>query len=533
MRKVEHNIGRVIEVNGERALMELTVDPAKPLLGDYYPGQPGSYVKIPFCNQGIVGIVGDVKDKGEGRVIADCVLLGTLLADGRFFRGVSVYPTVGQIVQVVEQEELDHIFSEFAEFGFSFGSPTNASGQRVYVQVDNFFGQHIAVLGATGCGKSCTVVSILQQAVKRFPHAHIVVLDLHGEYAAAFPDQVNLINPHNIELPYWLLNFDEFVDLCVDMNESTAKNQVTVLHDSLMRTKQAWDTRDQLGLGNLITADSPVYFDLDEMLSMIRDWNIQVVYDHAGRQVQGPLHGVFDHFLLRLNSKLSDPRYDFMFHPKRFNSSPTMPELLRSYLSVDSPYRMTVVDLSGVPSEAVGVVVALITRLVFEFNLWNEERERCPLVLVLEEAHNYVPNKSDVRFSAARSVVERVIKEGRKYAIGMIVVSQRPKELSETVLSQCNTFVAMRLTNPDDQNYVRRLVPDSLGGLMNILPALRTGEALILGEAVPMPTRMMVDLPEPKPLGGEVEFAKWWTEGPGKVDFEHIIRRWRARGRNL
>ena len=533
MRKVEYDIGRVSEVNGERAMVDLTVDPTKPIVGDYYPGQPGSYVKIPFRNQEVIGLVASVKGTGDGKAIAECVLLGTLLSAGRFFRGVSVYPNVGQVVQTVGNEELEQIFSEFSEFGFSFGCPSNTSGQRVYVQVDKFFGQHIAVLGATGCGKSCTVVSILQQTVKKFSHAHIVVLDLHGEYAAAFPEGVNIVNSDNIELPYWLLNFDEFVDLCIDMSEPTAKNQITVLHDSLIRTRQAWDTREQLGLGSLINADSPVYFDFDEMLAMIRDWNIQVVYDHAGKQQHGPLYGVFDRFLIRLDSKLSDPRYNFMFKAKKYDSSKTLPMLLRDYLSIDAPHRMTVVDLSGVPSEAVGVVVAVLTRLVFEFNLWNEGRERCPLVLVLEEAHNYVPNKQDVQFSAARSAVERVIKEGRKYGIGMIVVSQRPKELSETVLSQCSSFIVMRLTNPDDQNYVRRLVSDSLGGLMGILPALRTGEALILGEAVALPTRMMVDLPEPKPMSGDVEFAKWWTNGPGDVDFQRIVTRWRARRRDL
>ncbi len=537
------NIGSVVEVNGERALVELTVDTTKPLLGDYYPGQPGSYVKIPFRDHQVIGIVSSIKvengnpgvvsAKSGGRRVADCVLLGTLEKEGRFFRGVSVYPTVGQLVQMVTIQEMDRIFSEFMEFGFSFGWPSGAPEQRVYVNVDKFFGQHIAVLGTTGCGKSCTVVSILQQAIKRYPDTHIVVLDLHGEYAAAFPEQVNLIHADNVELPYWLLNFEEFVDLTVDMSEPTAKNQITVLRDSLMRARQAWDTRERLGLGNLITADSPVYFELEDMVSMLRDWNIQMVYNAQGEQEEGPLYGIFDRFLIRLDSKISDPRYNFMFKPSVYTSSNSLIDLLRSYLSVGARHQMTVLDLSGVPSEAVGVVVAVVTRMVFEFNLWNPERERLPVLLVLEEAHNYVPSKSDGRFTAARGAVERVTKEGRKYGIGMIVVSQRPKELSETVLSQCNTFIAMRLTNPEDQNYVRRLVPDSLGGLMNMLPALRTGEALILGEAVAIPTRMMVDLPNPKPMSGEVEFSRWWREGPGKIDLERIVRRWRARRRDL
>jgi DNA helicase HerA-like ATPase len=534
------DIGYVIEVNGERALVELTADTTKPLGEDYYPGQPGSYVKIPFKNFQIIGTVSSIKfipnNPGTGvagRKVAECVLLGTLEKNDRFFRGVAIYPNVGQPVQMVTSRELDKIFSEFIDFGFSFGSPSNAPGQRVYVHVNRLFGGHIAVLGTTGSGKSCTVVSILQQTIRKYPSTHIVVLDLHGEYARAFPEGVNLIHAGNIELPYWVLNFEEFVDLTVDMNEPTAKNQITVLRDSLLRARQAWDTRERLGLGAQITADSPVYYELDELIAMLRDWNIQMVYNAAGMQEQGPLYGVFDKFLIRLDSKVSDPRYHFMFKPKTYTGSPNFVDLLRDYLAIDASHRMTVIDLSGIPSDAIGVVVAVVTRVVFEFNLWNPERERCPILLVLEEAHNYVPSRSDARFTAARAAVERLTKEGRKYGIGMIVVSQRPKELSETVLSQCNTFISMRLTNPEDQDYVRRLVPDSLAGLMAMLPALRTGEALIVGEAVPMPVRMLVDMPNPKPESGDIEFAKWWQQGPGQIDLERLVKRWRARRRDI
>ncbi|MGB9742111.1 MAG: ATP-binding protein [candidate division WOR-3 bacterium] len=533
------DIGYVIEVNGARALVELTVDTTKPLAEDYYPGQPGSYVRIPFKDFQIIGTVSSIRMQGSsaagprGRKAAECVLLGTMEDGERFFRGVAVYPNVGQPVQMVTSRELDRIFSEFSDFDFSFGSPSNARGQRVYVQVNRFFGGHIAVLGTTGSGKSCTVVSILQQTIRKYPYTHIVVLDLHGEYARAFPQGVNLINTNNMELPYWVLNFEEFVDLTVDMNEPTAKNQITVLRDSMLRARQAWDTRERLGLSGQITADSPVYYELDELVAMLRDWNIQMVYNAAGEQEPGPLYGVFDKFLIRLDSKVSDPRYQFMFKPTTYTGSPNFVDLLRDYLAIDAPHQMTVIDLSGVPADAVGVVVAVVTRVVFEFNLWNPERERCPILVVLEEAHNYVPSRSDGRFTAARTAVERLTKEGRKYGIGMIVVSQRPKELSETVLSQCNTFIAMRLTNPEDQDYVRRLVPDSLAGLMDMLPALRTGEALILGEAVPMPTRILVDMPDPKPESGNIEFAKWWQQGPGQLDLERLVRRWRARRRDI
>jgi len=538
------DIGRVVEVNGERALVELTVDTASPLMDHYYPGQLGSHVKVPLEGHSVIGIVSSIRsvdgrphngDKGEvkDRRIAECMLIGELYDDGRFARGVSVYPNVGQRAMMVSADELKGVFAEFNRYDFAFGSPAQADDQRAYINVDRFFGQHIAVVGTTGCGKSCTVVSMLQQAIKKYPNTHIIVLDLHGEYAAAFPDDVLLIDAEKVELPYWVLNFEEFQDLTVDLNEMTAKNQITVLHDALVRAREGTVGEEKCRVGSAVTVDSPVWFDIEDLLSQIRGWNIQMVPNAAGELEPGPLYGVFDRFLIRLDSKVSDPRYKFMFAPARYTDNESLPRLLKEYLSIDTGKRMAIVDLSGVPSEAVGVVAAVVSRMVFEFNLWNPDHERFPVLMVLEEAHNYVPNRSDGRFTAARTSVERITKEGRKYGIGMVVVSQRPKELSETVVSQCNNFVAMRLTNPDDQAYVRKLVPDSLSGLMNMLPALRTGEALILGDALPLPTRVRVDCPNPKPMSADVEFAKWWTQGLADIDVDRIVKRWRARRKDL
>ncbi|MEO0078773.1 MAG: DUF87 domain-containing protein [candidate division WOR-3 bacterium] len=537
------DVGYVVEVNGERALVELTVDTTVPLACDYYAGQPGSHVKIPFHNQNIIGIVSSIKmlegsghngTQPEPRRIADCVLIGTLLENGRFARGVAVYPTVGQPVKMVTADELSGVFSEYVRYGYSFGCPTQADEQRAFVNVDRFFGQHIAVVGTTGCGKSCTVVSMLQQALRKYPNTHIIVLDLHGEYAAAFPgDDVLLIDADKVELPYWVLNFEEFCDLCVDPNEPSARNQITVLHDGLVRAREGTVGAEKLRKGDSVTADSPVWFDIEDLLTQIRSWNIQMVPNATGELEPGPLYGAFDRFLIRLDSKVNDPRYKFMFGPTRYTDNDSLVRLLREYLSINTGKRMAIVDLSGVPSEAVGVVVAVVSRMVFEFNLWNPEHERFPVLLVLEEAHNYVPSRNEGRFTAARTAVERITKEGRKYGIGLVVVSQRPKELSETVLSQCNNFVAMRLTNPDDQAYIRKLVPDSMAGLMTMLPSLRTGEALVLGDAVVLPTRVKVDCPDPKPMSADVEFAKWWSEGLADLDVERIVKRWRARRKDI
>lgn len=533
----EGEIGYIVEVDGERALVELTACTTEALAGEYYPGQPGSHVEVVLREHRVIGIVTSVKmvsGNGTTRNIAECVLVGTLDAKGRFMRGIAVYPTVGQKVNMVTARNLNSVFAGYAEFGYSFCRPTLAPQERVFVQADRFFGQHIAVLGTTGCGKSCTVCSVLQSAIAKYPDAHIIVLDLHGEYAAAFKEEdVLLITPDKLELPYWVLNFEEFAELTVDLNEATAKNQLTVLHDAMNRARQGQNAKDTASIAKSLTVDSPVYYKLEDLIGQIRNWNIQLVLDSSGKMVPGPLYGVFDRFLIRFESRTTDPRFAFMFAPNRYKDNASMVTLLSDFLSIDTGKRMTIIDLSGVPTEAVSVVAAVVSRIAFEFNQWNPDKDRFPILLVFEEAHNYVPRNSGGRLTPAKTAVERIAKEGRKYGIGGVLVSQRPTELSETVLAQCNTFIAMRLTNPDDQQYVRRLVPDALAGLMAMLPALRTGEALLVGDSVPIPTRVLVDCPQPAPHSADVEYSKWWTDGLHQMDVDRVVKRWRARNRNL
>ena len=540
-------IGYIIEVSGDRAVVELTVDTTVPLAGDYYPGQPGSHVKIPFRDLNIIGTVANIRmlditpstrpDQeavGEtvSKKVAECLLIGTLSDTGQFIRGVAVYPNVGQKVRMIGLSELKEIFSEFVSQDFSFACLAQAEDQRAFIHVDRFFGRHTAILGTTGSGKSCTVASILQRIIAKYPDTHILVIDLHGEYAKAFPNDTQLIEADKVEIPYWLLNFEEFQDLAVDVTEFTAHNQITGLRDALLQARQNTDKEEKLGLGNAVTVDSPIYFNLQSMLQQIRDWNTEMVSGKRGLK-KGPLHGVFDRFLIRFDSKINDPRFRFMFFPTNYSGNVGLPQLLTEYLSIDTDKRMTVIDLSGIPFESVGVVVSVVSRVVYKFNFWNPDRRKFPILMVFEEAHNYIPNRPESKFSSARTAVERLAKEGRKYGIGIIVVSQRPKELSETVISQCNTFIAMRLTNPEDQNYVRRLVPDSLAGLMAMLPSLRTGEALIVGDSVVMPTRVLIDLPKPEPESTDVKFAKHWAKGIRGMDIDRIVKRWRARRKDL
>jgi DNA helicase HerA-like ATPase len=248
--------------------------------------------------------------------------------------------------------------------------------------------------------------------------------------------------------------------------------------------------------------------------------------------VKGPLTGAFDNFLMRLDSKLNDVRYDFLLNPKERNNSDSLSTLLRDFVGLGEPkVAVTVIDLSSVPFDVRPTVAAQIGRLAFEFNYWNPEYRDFPITLICEEAHAYIPRESASQFAGARKSMERIAKEGRKYGVGLAVVSQRPHEVSETVLSQCGTFICLRITNPDDQAYIRKLVPESEGDLVSVLAGLGRGEALILGEAVPLPTRLHFDKPIPPPNSDDIDFYATWRDGPEDLNVDAIVNRWRTQER--
>jgi hypothetical protein len=280
------------------------------------------------------------------------------------------------------------------------------------------------------------------------------------------------------------------------------------------------------------TLDTPVYFDLLALREAVEDRNGLVPSESTGKPIKGPLTGSFDNFLMRLDSKLNDARYDFLFKPKKRNTSGSLSSLLRDFVGLGSKKAaVTVIDLSSVPFDVRPTVAAQIGRLAFEFNYWNPQYREFPILLICEEAHGYIPRAAESQFAGSRKSMERIAKEGRKYGVGLMVVSQRPHEVSETVLAQCGTFICLRITNPDDQGYVRSLVPESEGDLVSVLAGLGRGEALVLGEAVPLPTRVQFDRPSPAPNSDDVDFYTNWKSGPEDLDVDEIVRRWRSQER--
>ena len=490
----------------------------------YYIGQIGTYVLIPIGSVVLLGMVSElrkeeltVNGQSRQRYIMLVSPVGTVKG-GRYERGVSLYPVADTAVYLAEDTDLAVAFAVFQRYGFSVGQISLFENQRAFLDANKFFGKHIAVLGSSGSGKSCTVASILQK-VSKYPDTNILILDIHNEYEKAFAGSCNHLDIAEFELPYWLMNFDEIREMFVDEKDENASSQITVLKDLIIASKKGKNPE----MSTLITIDTPVFYDLSEIRARMQFLDTEKVTMGAAVK-EGPFYGKFTRFLVRLDGKLNDPRYAFMFRPKKYIASVLLNDLLARILGADGSAQVTILDLSGVPFDIVNTIVSLLARMVFDFNFWNPNRRDFPILIVFEEAHNYLPSSGSS--NAARRTVERIAKEGRKYGVSCMVVSQRPVEVSETILSQCNNYVVLRLTNPLDQNYIRRLVPDTFASLTEVLPSLRQGEALIVGESISMPLRVQIDYPNPEPDSSDIKFYEKWKQSDSKTKIQDVVTRW-------
>jgi len=460
---------------------------------------------------------------------------------------------------------------------------------QVKILGSEFFAKHVGILGNSGSGKSCTTAKILQEVLD-LSESQVVVFDMHGEYRAAFSDDDGQVNANvtylgvdDLVLPYWLLKYEELEALFVDRsNPLNVSTQISFLRTALLEYKR--DAAEGLGLSKVLTLDTPIYFSLQRLKTYAENLNdaryivnddrlafSQLALRSLTPQEQnklmreqrcqfnrgnpegetphpfyfGKLLGLID----RVDTMYHDRRYEFLLKPIEhgLNSryfrdqiegkdgaaqrSNLMNHLIRLLTGrVEPRSNLTIIDMSGIPFEIVDVTVAVLTRLLFELNFWTPSEQRHPTLLVFEEAHNYVPRNEPERHFA-KTAVERVAKEGRKYGVSAMVVSQRPAELSETVLSQCNSFVVMRISNPDDQHYVSRVVGDHFAGVINMLPILRPGEAFVIGDSVLMPMRILVTLPQPTPRSADMDFFKHWTQPSTDSDLDEIIDHWRRQDR--
>ncbi len=475
-----------------------------------------------------------------------------LIRNGKFERGGDTIAIPPKKVEPARQEEIEKIFTESLEDGkkFTFAKLSTNPTIDVPVDGDKFFNKHIAIIGSTGSGKSHSVAKIIQNAIsskegeyKGLNNSHIVIFDIHSEYKTAFP-AANFIDISNLVLPYWLLNSDELQELFID-TEANDHNQRNVFKEAVINSRiNHFDGEEEKK--NRIHFDSPLYFDIDDVLTYARTKNSEVidtgeVYASGEKKgqpktTQGSLHGKLTNFVSRLENRINDKRLDFLVGEKSKKIS--FEETLKQLIGYgESTSNITIIDLSGVPFEVLSITVSLISRILFEYGYYYKRlryeanpdekiNNDVPILLVYEEAHKYVPNSDLAKYRASKQSIERIAKEGRKYGVSLLLASQRPSEISETIFSQCNNFLALRLTNPNDQNYVKRLLPDTLGNLVDKMPSLKAGECLLIGEAVVLPSIVLMDRCNPGPSSNDIPYFQLWKESWKDLDIVAIKEAW-------
>jgi hypothetical protein len=387
---------------------------------------------------------------------------------------------------------------------------------------DDLLSNHFAVLGTTGSGKSCAVAVLLRAMLADHPNGHVVLLDPHDEYGAAFGEGALRLRPDDMSLPYWLLNFAEMIELFCSPDPGAREAESDLLKRAVLAAKHAYAGEEGRPP---ITVDTPVPFRLSTVIETL---------DRQMGELDKPSDTLpYRRVKARIETLRNDRRFSFMFGSLAVQD--TMAEIVAQLLRIPVNGKpITVVDLSAVPMDIVDAVVSLLARMIFDFAIWSGEGERLPVLLVCEEAHRYIPADTAAGFGPTRKALARIAKEGRKYGIGLGLVTQRPSELSESILSQCGTLMALRMSNEHDQDFVRRALPEGAHGLFSALPALSTGEAVVVGSGTAAPMRLRFhDLPaEAQPRSGTVSFATAWArDTDDRARVAETVDRWRRHGR--
>ena len=549
-------IGKIIEVDGSHVVAEL--DPgltelSRVYAGETYPiGQFGSIVRIHFGRRLIYALVGRLRMKAESeseRGIAsqasadERVVEADLFGEGEwsqdaagvanleFQRGVATYPLPQQTVYLTPKSELRCIYGHKTGTVIQLGVHVGSGGALCFADMNELLGKHTAILGSTGAGKSAAVAAIIHSILDRGAdvgyanwNPRIVILDPHNEYGSAFPAASKLsTDDGTLSLPYWLLNFQETVALLIGKTEFVATSQANIVKSALMDSRKEGAIALHLDAAR-ITVDSPVPFKLATFRTKIE----------ADRPPQASKQDSHNSILQKLDVLMADARLNFLMSEWDGSETDPFPRIMSQLIS-DGP-KPRVIDLSGVPNEVAGVSSAVVARTLFNLKVWQtaEERASDPVVLVCEEAHRYVPNSGEAQYEAAQEAIRRIAKEGRKYGVGLLLVSQRPSEVEATVLSQCNSWIVLRVTNEADREHVKAILPDSMAGLTKMLSGLRRQEAIFVGQAAMLPSRIMIrDLEDYQlPKSSDIDFDEGWqSNAMSAVELASVANRWRYQTR--
>lgn len=579
-------IGSVIESSPQSILLK--IDSLKIFEKAKSELQIGKYLKIQEGNHNFVlCVIQNIKistDKEEDIFILNVQPVGIFKGE-EFYQGNTTLPSPTEPVFLVEDDVLLKIFNSNTSKMFPLGKLAQNEEIKFLLDGDKFFSKHVAVVGSTGSGKSCAVSRILQNVVginnaknlnkSTKKNSHIIIFDIHSEYKSAFEIDknenftLNYLDVEKLKLPYWLMNSEELETLFIESNEQNSHNQISQFKRAVIINKEKHNPNL-----NKVTYDSPVYFNINEVFNYINNLNEEVINKIEGEQhlpklsngelvrdrnlyfterlefttsnntkatkaSNGPFNGEFNRFLSRFETKLTDKRLDFLLLNQEVEENTRyktehFEEVLKQFMGYLDKSNVTIIDLSGIPFEVLSITISLISRLIFDFTFYyskikheNNQQNDIPFMIVCEEAHNYIPRTGGSEYRASKKSIERIAKEGRKYGLSLMVVSQRPSEVSDTILSQCNNFINLRLTNINDQNYIKNLLPDNSRSISEILPTLAAGECLVVGDSTPIPSIVKLDLPNPEPRSQSIKFHKEWSEDWKTPSFETVIKRWR------
>jgi uncharacterized protein len=459
--------------------------------------------------------------------IAELNLMGEINPDktgaAQFRRAISNYPGIGDPATLLTSDQFRLVYKKFDAATGTIGTLHDDPSMEVYINVNELLSKHFAVLGTTGVGKSCGVAVILQQALQSRPDLRIFLLDAHNEYGKCFGEQAQVLNPINFKLPFWLFDSEEIVDVFF-AGRPRNDDEIAILLEIIPLAKSTyWRSHggtERSSRAPSYTTDTPVPYRLTDLLALIEE-RMGKLENHSARMTYYKL-------LSRIDTVHNDPRNAFMFENANVGGDTFADLLIELFRLIPNGKPTTVIQLAGLPVEVVDAVIGVLGRMAIDFGLWSEGAS--PLLFVCEEAHRYISADRNVGFGLARRAFARIAKEGRKYAVFLGLVTQRPSEVDATILAQCNTLFAMRLSNERDHAIVRAAVSDAATNLLNFVPSLGTREVFAFGEGVALPTRLtFMDLPPHcRPHIGAV--ANWRLE-KGAVDQEFVasvVERWRG-----
>lgn len=558
----------------------------------------GKHLKISVGNHDyLIASIKNIRAVSDGD--SEKYLLSTepigSICENIFIPGSSVLPSPTENAYIADKESLKNIFLQNEKYSFKLGRLVQDESVNLFINGNNFFSKHVAIVGSTGSGKSCAVAKILQEAVgikekknknrENIKNSHIIIFDIHSEYKSAFTVaaeekfSLNHLDVEKLKLPYWLMNCEELEALFIESNEANSHNQISQFRKAVILNKEIHNQ-------NLtkVTYDTPVYFNINEVYNYICNMNEEVINKIEGQEQlpkviendstrlikdrkeyflkkysfvpnstskadkasNGAFNGEFNRFIARLDNKINDKRLEFLMKPLKEDGSEyksdDFSEILKQFLGYLNRANVSIIDLSGIPFEVLSITISLISRITFDFafhysKLMHDKNKTndVPFMIVCEEAHNYIPKNGGADYNASKKSIERIAKEGRKYGLSLMVVSQRPSEVSDTIFAQCNNFISLKLTNMADQSYIKNLLPNNASSVADVLPTLSPGECLVVGDASPIPAIIKMDMPSPEPKSENVKVHDVWKENWREIDnhticevtIDDVLRRWK------